>query len=384
MILPSPTYCTGNEQRYMAEAMASGHLCGDGPFTRRCEQWLESTLHAQRVLLTNSGTAALEMAALLCNLQPGDEVIMPSFTFTSTATAFVCLGATPVFVDVDPISCNISPELVAAAITPKTRAIVPVHYAGKACAMEDIVCIARKHHLWIIEDAAQAILSRQGNKYLGTIGHLGCLSFHESKNIQCGEGGALIINDKALMERAEILREKGTNRSAFFRGQVSKYVWMDIGSSYVLGELNAAFLWAQLEQAENILHKRICNFKTYHEQLRYPSQLGQFSIPPYEEPYEGNGHIFYIITQDHKARVDLMNYLSSKGIPSFFHYVPLHSSPAGKKYCRCSGLLPHTDKLGDTLLRLPISSSMTEEQVREIATEVCNKLSNAIFHQHSS
>lgn len=370
MMLPSPIYSTGNEQRYMAEAIASGHLCGDGPFTHRCERWLESALHAQRVLLTTSGTAALEMAALLCDLQPGDEVIMPSFTFTSTATAFVRVGATPVFVDVDPITCNISPECVAAAITPKTRAIVPVHYAGNACHMEEIVCLARKHHLWVIEDAAQAILSRHKNKHLGTIGHLGCLSFHESKNIQCGEGGALIINDSGLLERAEILREKGTNRTAFFRGQVSKYMWLDIGSSYVLGELNAAFLWAQLEKAESILKKRTSNFKTYHEQLLPLSQHGHFCIPQYEEPYDGNGHIFYIITQDNNARSSLMNYLSSKNIPSFFHYVPLHTSPAGKKYCRCSGNLPHTEKLGESLLRLPISSNMTLQQVQTITAEI--------------
>lgn len=368
----NPIYLTGNEQQYIAEAIASGNLCGDGPFTRHCENWLEQTLQCKRALLTHSCTAALEMAVQLCELGPGDEVIIPSFTFTSTATAVVQSGATPVFVDIDPLTCNLFPQCIENAITSHTRCIIPVHYAGNACDMAAIMDIARRHSLWVIEDAAQGLLSQHENKYLGTIGHLGCLSFHESKNIQCGEGGALLINIPKHIARAEILREKGTNRAAFFRGQIDKYTWVDTGSSYLPNELTAAFLWAQLQKADWITSQKIKHLFNYHSKLKALDIAKKIILPPLQDPYLGNAHICYLLTASEEERVALTAHLKMHDILAFFHYVPLHCAIAGKKFGRISGQLPHTIRIANSLLRLPIYPHMGAEDVARVADAVNN------------
>lgn len=363
-------FIAGKELYYIAQAVINGHLSGDGQFTKRCHQWLEEQLKCSCALLTHSCTAALEMSAILCDLQPGDEVIMPSFTFVSTANAFVLRGAIPVFVDIRYDTLNIDEKLIESAITSRTKAIVPVHYAGVPCEMDVIMEIAKNHKLFVIEDAAQALLSTYKGNYLGTIGHLGCLSFHETKNIISGEGGALLINNPCFKERSEIIREKGTNRSKFFRGEVDKYTWVDLGSSYLPSELIAAFLYAQMEQADCIINRRRNIYQKYMEGLLHLQEKGQISLPIVKEGSNANGHIFYIITESLDERTRLISYLRENNILAVFHYVPLHSSPAGKKYGRTFGELKYTDDLSDRLLRLPIYYEMTDKEVEQVIDRI--------------
>jgi dTDP-4-amino-4,6-dideoxygalactose transaminase len=318
-------------------------------------------------LLTHSCTAALDMAAMLADIQPGDEVIMPSYTFVSTANAFVLRGGIPVFVDIRPDTLNIDETLIEAAITPRTKAIVPVHYAGVACEMDGIMDIAQRHKLLVIEDAAQAVMSTYKGKPLGAIGHFGAYSFHETKNIISGEGGALLVNDGRFAERAEIIREKGTNRSQFFRGQIDKYTWVDIGSSYLPGEVIAAFLWAQMEEAQSITQKRLDLWHRYHESLAPLEAAGKLRRPIIPEGCQHNAHMYYILLESLKKRTEVIALLKQQGVNAVFHYVPLHSSPAGKKYGRTSGELPHTGNLSDRLLRLPLWVGMDEAQDKVIA-----------------
>jgi dTDP-4-amino-4,6-dideoxygalactose transaminase len=350
--------------------MVSAHLSGDGPFTKQCHTWLERTLGCAKALLTHSCTAALEMAAILCDIQPGDEVIVPSFTFVSTANAFVLRGARPVFVDIRPDTLNMDEQQIEKAITPKTRAIVPMHYAGGPCAMDAIMKIADCNGLWVVEDAAQALLSTYQGRFLGTIGHLGCLSFHETKNIISGEGGALLVNDSGLAERAEIIREKGTNRSRFFAGEVDHYTWMDIGSSFLPSEMVGAFLCAQLEQAEKIIAARRRIFDLYHRSLRSLEDEGLIRLALVENASVANGHLFYLIARTTEERTRLIEHLDARRILAVIHYVPLHSSPAGKKYGRVSGELGVTEDLSGRLLRLPLYYEMSDEDVGRVVASV--------------
>lgn len=358
-------YMTGKELWYIAQAHAKGHLAGDGSFTKLCSQWLEQRTGSSKALLTHSCTAALEMAAMLANVGPGDEVIMPSYTFVSTANAFVLRGAVPVFVDIRPDTLNIDETLIEAAITARTKVIVPVHYAGVACEMGVIMDIARRHQLIVIEDAAQGIMSTYKGRPLGSIGHMGCLSFHETKNIISGEGGALLINDLEFVQRAEIIREKGTNRSQFFRGQVDKYTWCDLGSSFLPGELIAAFLWAQMEAADEINNKRLAIWNRYNEALMTHERNGLIQRPVIPVDCVHNAHMYYILMPDLKSRTRFIESLKSHGIGTVFHYVPLHSAPAGKKMGRASGLMPVTDSHSDRLVRLPLWVGL-DEQIDEV------------------
>lgn len=361
-------FIVGKELYYITQAvMQEGHLAGDGPFTEKCHQWLEQRLGCAKALLTHSGTAALEMAAILCDIQPDDEVIMPSFTFVSTANAFVLRGGVPVFVDIRTDTLNIDENLIESAITERTKAIVPVHYAGVACAMDRILSIAERNNLLVIEDAAQAMLSTWNGRYLGTVGHLGCTSFHETKNIISGEGGALLINDKRFIERAEIIREKGTNRKSFSRGEIDKYTWQDIGSSFLPSELTAAFLWAQIEEAERIIAKRCKIYSMYFELLKPLMEQGRIRIPEAEENREANGHIFYIITNSQEERDALLAHLRESNIYAVFHYIPLHSSPAGLRFGKAHGKLEMTDKVSSCLLRLPLYYEMNASDVQRVA-----------------
>ncbi len=347
-------YMTGKELWNIAQAHAKGHLAGDGMFTRQCHAWLEERTGACRALLTHSCTAALEMAAILANIGAGDEVIMPSYTFVSTANAFVLRGATPVFVDIRPDTLNIDERLIEEAITDRTRAIVPVHYAGVGCDMDAIMSIADRHGLLVIEDAAQGIMASYKNRPLGSIGQLGALSFHETKNIISGEGGALLINDRAYVERAEIIREKGTNRSRFFRGEVDKYTWVDIGSSFLPSELTAAFLMAQMDEADTITNRRLQLWEYYHEQfseLEATERLRRPYIPP---DCQHNAHMYYIILPDESARTRLIDILKGRDIRSVFHYIPLHSSPMGQRVARTVGSMSVTEDVSGRLLRLPL------------------------------
>jgi len=360
-------FIVGKELYYISQAvLVESHLSGEGPFTKRCHKWLEEHLGSTKALLTHSCTAALEMSAILCNIKPGDEVIMPSFTFVSTANAFVLRGATPVFVDIRPDTLNLDENLIQSALTEKTKAIVPVHYAGVACDMDVIANLAQQHDLWVIEDAAQGLLSTYKGRFLGTIGHLGCLSFHETKNIISGEGGALLINEERFIERAEIIREKGTNRSKFFRGEVDKYTWVGIGSSYLPSELIGAFLYAQLEQAENIIATRRRLFNLYYNLLTPLEDKGLIRLPFIAKDCVSNGHIFYIITRNLEERGYLIEYLLERGVLAVFHYVPLHSSPAGLKYGRVSGSMRTTDDVSNRLLRLPMYYEMGDEKVNRV------------------
>jgi dTDP-4-amino-4,6-dideoxygalactose transaminase len=364
-------FIVGKELYYIAQAvMKEQHLAGDGAFTKRCQDWLETRLGCARALLTHSCTAALEMAALLCDIGPGDEVILPSFTFVSTANAFVLRGGIPVFIDIRPDTLNMNENLIKSAITPRTRAIVPVHYAGTACDMDTIMAMAEKHGLFVIEDAAQALLSTHRSKYLGAIGHLGCLSFHETKNIISGEGGALLVNDSRLIGRAEIIREKGTDRSRFFRGEIDKYTWQEVGSSFLPSELTAAFLYAQLEEAERIIAKRCQIHRRYLELLQPLAECGHIRLPGSSWDCAQNGHIFYVLTESPDARNDLLRHLRQAGIHAVFHYVPLHSSPAGKRFCRSVGEMAVTDRVSDQLLRLPLFYEMREEEVNRVVAEI--------------
>jgi len=363
-------FIAGKELYNMAQAVVEGHISGDGPFTMKCHEWLEKNLGCTKALLTHSCTGALEMTAILLDTKPGDEVIMPSFTFVSTANAFVLRGAVPVFVDIRPETLNIDEQKIEQAITTKTRAIVPVHYAGVPCAMDKIMDIAERHGLIVIEDAAQSLLSTYRDKYLGAIGHLGCLSFHETKNIISGEGGALLINDKRFIERAEIIREKGTNRSQFFRGEVDKYTWVDIGSSFLPSELVAAFLYAQMENAEKIIAVRRRIFQRYYQLLSPLKEKARIGLPYIEPGSTSNGHIFYIITRSLDERTQLIEYLKKNGILAVFHYVPLHSSPAGTRYGRVSGDMKTTNDLSNRLLRLPLYYEMTDEDVTNVVKTI--------------
>ena len=357
-------YMTGKELWYIAQAHAKGHLAGDGEFTRKCHAWLETRTGTNKALLTHSCTAALEMAAILADLQPGDEVIMPSYTFVSTANAFVLRGAVPVFVDIRPDTLNLDETKIEAAITAKTKAIIPVHYAGVGCEMDTIMDIARRHGLLVIEDAAQGIMSTYKGRPLGSIGHLGALSFHETKNIISGEGGALLINDPALAERAEVIREKGTNRSKFFRGQVDKYTWVDIGSSYLPSELIAAFLWAQMEEADAITQKRLAIWDEYHRRIEPLESRKRLLRPIIPKECVHNAHMYYIILPDLHARTTVIESLMHANIHSVFHYIPLHSAPAGLKYGVARGNMEVTDSMSDRLIRLPLWLGIEEYQIR--------------------
>jgi dTDP-4-amino-4,6-dideoxygalactose transaminase len=361
-------FIIGRELSLIADAVSRGHLSGDGHYTKLCNRWFEEKLHTRRALLTHSCTAALEMAAILCDLQPGDEVILPSYTFVSTANAFALRGAVAVFVDIRPDTLNIDEKLIEAAITPRTRAIVPVHYAGVPCEMDVIMDIAKRHGLLVVEDAAQALLSTYKGKSLGTIGHFGCLSFHETKNIISGEGGALLINDERFVERAEIIREKGTNRSQFFRGEVDKYTWVDIGSSYLPSELVSAFLYAQLERGDEITVQRCRICSAYAEQLAPLEQAGKMRLPRFDA--DSNGHMYYLLLDSLETRTALIAHLKAQGIHPVFHYVPLHSSPAGRKYGRVHGSMKVTDDLSERLLRLPLHYEMDDADVSRISATI--------------
>ena len=359
-------YMTGKELWYIAQAHAKGHLAGDGSFSKRCNAWLEARTGASKALLTHSCTAALEMAAILAEVQPSDEVIMPSYTFVSTANAFVLRGAVPVFVDIRADTLNIDETLIEAAITDKTRAIVPVHYAGVGCEMDAIMAIADKHKLLVIEDAAQATLASYKGRPLGSIGQLAALSFHETKNIIAGEGGALLVNATRFAERAEIIREKGTNRSQFFRGQVDKYSWVDIGSSYLPGEIIAAFLWAQMEEADTITRQRLALWNTYHQWLAEPERAGKIRRPVIPGHCGHNAHMYYLLLPDLDRRTAFIDKLRRVDINTVFHYIPLHSAPAGRRYARAHGDLKVTDDVSNRLVRLPLWSGLEEHQTEVI------------------
>ncbi len=364
-------FTIGAELENIARAVAEGHLSGDGSYTKRCHRWLEERLGCRKALLTHSCTAALEMAAILADISPGDEVIMPSFTFVSTANAFVLRGGVPVFVDIRPDTLNLDERQIEAAVTAATRAIVPVHYAGVPCEMDAIGAIAAKHGFLVVEDAAQAILSSYKGRRPGAMGHLGCLSFHETKNMISGEGGALLVNDPKLVARAEIVREKGTNRSQFFRGEVDKYTWVDIGSSFLPSELVGAFLYAQLEQADAITAKRRRLCAAYRGGLAGLERAGRLRLPqPEPSGTAGNGHMFYILLNDLAARTALIRHLKARGIHAVFHYVPLHSSPAGMKFGRASGTMAVTDDVAARLLRLPLYYDLTEDEVANIVAAI--------------
>lgn len=360
----------GSELIYVGQAVAGGHASGDGPFTRRAQKLMEERFGARRMLLTTSCTAALEMAALLCELGPGDEVILPSYTFVSTANAVVLRGATPVFVDIRPDTLNIDERLIEAAVTPRTRAIFPIHYAGVACEMDEIMAIARRHDLLVVEDAAQGVFAKYKDQWLGTIGHIGCYSFHETKNFSCGEGGALVINDPRLEKRAEILREKGTNRSQFLRGQVDKYTWVDIGSSYVPSDMLAAFLLGQLENMEKITARRGEIYNRYAGMLAPLAERGLIHTPGVPQHCTNNYHMFYILAADLDERTALIAHLRQAGILAVFHYVPLHSSPFARSLGVPQASLPVTEDSSSRLLRLPMYFDLTDREVAEVAGSV--------------
>jgi len=356
----------GKEFEYIQEAINNLHLSGNGPFTKQCHNWLEEQIGSKKVLLTHSCTAALEMASMLVDIQPGDEIIMPSFTFVSTANAIVLRGGVPVFIEIRPDTLNIDEEKLEQAITPRTKAIVPVHYAGVGCEMDKIMAIAHSHNLIVIEDAAQGISAKYKGQNLGGIGQLAALSFHETKNIISGEGGALLINDPKYIERAEIIWEKGTNRSQFFRGEVDKYTWMDVGSSFLPSEILAAFLWAQLEEAESILKSRLRIWNHYHAAFADLEIQGKVRRPMIPSHCKHNAHIYYLLLPDIQCRTDFINKLRHGGVNPIFHYVPLHSSPAGIKYGRTFGDLSLTDEISERLVRLPLWVGMSENEIKQI------------------
>ena len=363
----------GKETEYIREAVEkNGMICGDGPFTKKCSAWMRDHFHTKEVLLTTSCTHALEMAAYLADIQPGDEVIMPSYTFVSTADAFVLRGATCVFVDIRPDTMNIDETKIEAAITDKTKAIVPVHYAGVACEMDEIMAIAQKHNLKVIEDAAQGVNAYYKGKALGPIGDFGCYSFHETKNYSMGEGGAILFQDKKYLEPAEILREKGTDRSKYFRGQVDKYTWVGYGSSYLPSDMNAAYLWAQLEEAEKINEKRLAVWDFYHENLASLAQEGMIEQPYVPEYATHNAHMYYIKVKDLETRTRLLDYLKEQGILSVFHYVPLHSSKAGRAFGRFHGEDIYTTKESERILRLPMYYSLSMDDAAEVVKALKN------------
>ena len=354
-----PPY-VGTEEKYIAEAIASHKICGDGQFTKKCNAWLEERFGANKALLTTSGSTALDMAALLCELKPGDEVILPSFTFSSTANSFVLAGAKLVFVDVRPDTMNIDETKIERAITDKTRVIVPVHYAGVACEMDTIMDIAHRHGLMVVEDAAQGVMSSYKGRPLGTIGDFGCYSFHETKNYSMGEGGALLINNAAFIEKAEILREKGTNRAKFFRGQVDKYTWVDFGDSYLPSELNAAYLWAQLEAADAINADRLNTWNEYDKALRPLAERGLIECPAVPEGCVHNAHMYWIKLRTLSERTAFIDHMKENGVLTVFHYVPLHSAPAGLRFGRFDGEDKYTSADSDRLVRLPLYYGLTD------------------------
>jgi dTDP-4-amino-4,6-dideoxygalactose transaminase len=360
-------YLTGNELRNIAQAHKDGVLAGNGVFTKKCQTWIKQKMNVKRALLTHSCTAALEMAAILTDIQSGDEIIMPSYTFVSTANAFVLRGGVPVFVDIRPDTLNIDEKLIEEAITRKTKAIVPVHYAGVGCEMDVIMAIARRHKLLVIEDAAHCVKATYKGRELGSIGHLGALSFHETKNIISGEGGALLINDRKFVERAEVIWQKGTNRKAFQQGEVDKYTWVDIGSSFLPGEITAAFLWAQMQEAAKITQRRLDSWIRYHELLAPLEKAGKLRRPIVPNGCEHNAHMYYILLNSLERRDRTLKKLDGKGVNAVFHYVPLHSSPAGKKYGRLGGKLPLTQDISERILRLPLFIGLTARQQNTIA-----------------
>lgn len=355
-------HMTGKELYYIAEAHFNGRLAGDGPFTKRCHAWLEERTGCSKALLTHSCTGALEMAALLLDIQPGDEIIMPSYTFVSTANAFVLRGGIPVFVDIRDDTLNLDERLIEAAITPRTRAIAPVHYAGVSCEMDTIISIAKRHELKVVEDAAQGVMASYKGRALGSIGDLGAYSFHETKNVISGEGGALLVNDPELALRAEIIREKGTDRSSFFRGEVDKYTWQEVGSSFLPGELIAAFLSAQLEEADRITQERLASWQRYHELLESLECKGLLRRPIVPEGCLHNAHMYYVLLAPEIDRQKVLDDFKGDDIWSVFHYVPLHSSPAGKRYGRSHGALDVTNRQSERLVRLPLWVGLTEQQ----------------------
>ncbi len=362
---------TGNEEKYIVQALSSGKISGDGQFGKQCEQWFEKKLPCTRALLTSSCTHALEMCALLIDIHSGDEVILPSYTFVSTANAFVLRGATCVFVDIRPDTLAIDETKIESAITKKTKAIVVVHYAGVVCNMDAIMALARAYNLYVIEDAAQAMLSTYKEKQAGTIGHLGTFSFHESKNYtSAGEGGVLIINDARFVERAEILREKGTNRSKFFRGEIDKYTWVDVGSSYLLNDISAAYLWGQLEKAYDILHSRMHAWELYYQLLSPLKEKNIIELPFIPHQCTHNAHMFYIKTKDLDQRTRLLDFLKANGVYAVFHYVPLHSSPAGLQWGRFHGSDVYTTMESERLLRLPLFYGISKDEVEYIVSKV--------------
>ena len=361
---------TGKEMDYIKIAVENQKICGDGEFTKKCNAWIEERTKTAKCLLTTSCTHATEMAALLAEIKPGDEVIMPSYTFVSTADAFVLRGATAVFVDIRPDTMNIDETKIEAAITDKTKAIVPVHYAGVSCEMDMIMDIAKRHNLIVIEDAAQGVMSSYKGKALGTIGDYGCFSFHETKNYSMGEGGALLIQDPEMIEAAEIIREKGTNRSKFFRGQIDKYTWVNYGSSYLPSDMNAAYLYAQLEMADDINNARLHIWNRYYNGLKELEEAGKITLPVIPEGCVHNAHMFYIKAKDLEERTALISYLKANEILSVFHYIPLHSAPAGLKYGRFHGEDVYTTKESERLCRLPLYYGLTEEQVDYIISKV--------------
>lgn len=359
---------TGKELEYVKESIENHHICGDGEFTKRCSVWMEEHYGAQKVLLTTSCTHALEMAVLLCNIEPGDEIIMPSYTFSSTAAAAAMYGAKLVFVDIRPDTMNLDERLIEDAITERTRAIMPVHYAGIGCEMDTILAIAKKHHLKVIEDAAQGVQAYYKGQALGTLGDFGCYSFHETKNYTMGEGGALVIKEEACNEKAEILREKGTNRSKFFRGQIDKYTWVDSGSSYLPSDMNAAYLWAQLELAEQMNEDRLASWNYYDEALKELAKEGRIEQPFVPDYAKHNAHMYYVKAKDITERSALIQFLKEQGVQTVFHYIPLHSAPAGEKFGRFHGEDRYTTKESERLLRLPMYYQMAESD-REYVVE---------------
>lgn len=364
-----PPY-VGKEKEYISQAIANHKICGDGEFTKKCNDWIEKKTKTAKALLTTSCTHATEMAALLIDIQPGDEVIMPAYTFVSTADAFVLRGARVVFVDIRPDTMNMDEKLIENAITDRTKAIVPVHYAGVSCEMDTIMDIAKRHHLYVIEDAAQGIMSTYKGQASGSIGDYGCYSFHETKNYSMGEGGALLIHDKDNIEPAEIVREKGTNRSKFFRGQIDKYTWVEAGSSYLPSDMNAAYLWAQLEMADEINQNRLASWNRYYEGLKHLCERGLIELPWIPEECQHNAHMFYIKAKDLEERTRLINYLKDNGILAVFHYIPLHTAPAGQKYGRFSGEDKYTTTESERLLRLPLYYGLNENEIDFIIEKV--------------
>lgn len=356
----------GDELTYIRQAIESQKICGDGQFTKKCNAWMEERFNAQKVLLTTSGTSALDMAALMCDIQPGDEVILPSYTFSSTATAFVLARAKLVFVDIRPDTMNIDETKIEAAITDKTKVIVPVHYAGVACEMDTIMAIAKKHNLMVVEDAAQGVMSTYKGKALGTIGDFGCYSFHETKNYSMGEGGAILINNPKYNERAEILREKGTNRAKFFRGQVDKYTWVDFGDSFLPSDMNAAFLWAQLQKADEINNDRLATWNYYYEQLKPLCEQGKIELPVVPQDCVHNAHMFYIKCKDLQQRSKLISFMRENDVQCVFHYVPLHSAPAGVKFGRFDGEDVYTTVESERLVRLPLHYNLPQESIVKV------------------